>query len=220
MINITKQLLSEWFKWANEEVFNNEIKREPKYVITTNKSRFGQFRPSSWTIEISTAYIRSENAYKNTFLHELCHLYVRQKYGAFVQPHGYEWKKVAERVTTITNGKYGIIKRVNGANEEIIYRNPKGVNNYVVFTDYQGELSISKYANSSYVCDLKDNGVIKDNTPIYYIKANSSELAHLPMHRKGAAKVHWNRSIWSLDDLRGMANSVCIEQYNKYGRVG
>lgn len=120
MIEVTNKLLSEWFKIANERYFNNEIKREPKYLVSEIIGKYGIFKSSTWEINISTAYVRSENAYKNTFLHELCHLYVRQKYGKYVQSHGCEWKCVADKITKLTNGKYGVIKSVGGYDDKNI----------------------------------------------------------------------------------------------------
>ena len=110
MIKITKELLSRWFDKVNNEFFNNEL-RKPDFVITHNRGYFGQFRPSTWTIDISIYWIRSERDYMNTLIHECCHCYVRQKYGSHVQSHGYEWKKVADRINRQMCGKYGIIQR-------------------------------------------------------------------------------------------------------------
>ena len=90
MIKITKELLSIWFDKINEEFFNNELKKT-NFVISHNTGRFGQFRPRTWTIEISTYWVRSERDYMNTLIHECCHCYVRQTYGHRVQSHGHEW---------------------------------------------------------------------------------------------------------------------------------
>ena len=87
MIKITKELLSRWFDKVNNEFFSNEL-RKPDFVITHNRGYFGQFRPSTWTIDISIYWIRSERDYMNTLIHECCHCYVRQKYGSHVQSHG------------------------------------------------------------------------------------------------------------------------------------
>lgn len=215
MIKVTKQLLSEWFKVANEKYFNGEIEREPSYVISTNKSRYGQFRPRTWQIEITTAFIRSENAYKNTFLHELCHLYVRQKYGLHVQSHGYEWKAVAERVTRLTMGKYGIIQRCGGFYETTYLRDNKKMNNFIVFTDKDGELSIGKYSDIEYVMKLKRWNCIKDNTTMYYFTSDDVRMAEIKSRKARARSVSWSYSRYTLGELKAMCNLIDTELYQK-----
>ena len=122
MIKITKELLSEWFDEVNKEFFNNEL-RKTNFVITHNRGHFGQFRPRTWTIEISTYWVRSERDYINTLIHECSHCYVRQKYGIYAQSHGYEWKEVADRINRQMCGKYGTIQRLGGGQDNYVVRN-------------------------------------------------------------------------------------------------
>ena len=219
MIKITKHLLSDWFKVANEKYFNGEIKKEPTYVISTNTSRYGQFRPRTWEIEITTAYIRSENAYKNTFLHELCHLYVREKYGAYVQSHGYEWKEVADRVTRLTKGKYGVIQRCGGYKETTYLRENNKVNHFVVFTDYNGHLSIAKYSDNEYVMKLKRLGCVKENTEMYYFISKDVRMADITLRKARASSVTWNISMFSMGEIKAMANLVDSELYQNFNKA-
>ena len=213
MIKITKELLSDWFKTANEKYFNGEIKREPTYVISNNKSRFGQFRPMTWEIELTTAFVRSENAYKNTFLHELCHLYVRQEYGPYTQSHGYEWKSIADRVTSLTRGKYGIIQRCGGYDEDIQLRNNTKTYNFVVFTDYKGHLAIAKYCDIEYVYKLKREKCIKENSTIYYFSSNDARMANISFRKANARRIYWEISPYPIGKIKDMANLLDTEHY-------
>lgn len=213
MIKITKQLLSEWFKIANEKYFNGEIKREPTYVISNNKSRFGQFRPRTWEIELTTAFVRSENGYKNTFLHELCHLYVRQEYGPYAQSHGYEWKSIADRVTSLTHGKYGIIQRCGGYKEDTNLRNNTKTYHFVVFTDYKGHLAIAKYSNIEYIYNLKRTKCVKENSTIYYFSSNDVRMAKISFRKPNTRYIYWDFSPYSLGEINTMATLLNTEHY-------
>lgn len=219
MIKITKQLLSEWFKVANKKYFNGEIEKEPKYVITTNKSRYGQFRPCTWEIEITTAFVRSENGYKNTFLHELCHLYARQKYGAYIQPHGYEWKEIADRVTRLTKGKYGVIQRCGGYSEHTYLRENNKMSNFVVFTDYTNHFAIAKYSDMEYIVRLKRAKGVKENTTIYYFMSDDSRMAPLTLRRARAKHIAWSYTKYSFDEIKSMCKLVDQELYKNFNQA-
>lgn len=219
MIKITRELLSNWFKEFNRLYFDGEIKREPKYITSTNKSRYGQFSPRQWTIEISTAYVRSERDYINTFLHELCHVYVREKYGTHVQSHGYEWKSIAEVVTNRTYGKYGIIKRVGGGLDKSVLRKANGASKYIVFTDFNGRLSISKYSNEEYVRELIAKGGVMDGTEIRYYISSNVDMETLKARRTNCRYLRWSYSRWSLDEIDKMATLVSKNIYHKFNRA-
>lgn len=215
MIKITKSLLSRWFKVANTKYFNNEIEKEPDYVISTNKSRFGQFScgPNMYSIEISTAYICSERDYMNTFLHELCHLYVRQKYGR-VQSHGKEWKYVANLITMRTKGKYGIIQRVGGHQDKCVLRGKCKVSNFVIFTDYTGRFAVAKYNNAAYPTKLKKMGAVLNNTKMYYIQSDNKEMAEMKLRSANARGIYWTYpKKFTLDELLNMSRLVNTETY-------
>ena len=219
MITITKELLSDWFKKFNRLYFNGEIKREPSYIITNHKSDYGQFSPSTWAIKISTAFIRSERNYINTFLHEMCHLYVREKYGLKVQPHGYEWEEIANTITRVTEGKYGVIKRVGGGLDKNVLRTNNKLNKYVVFIDYEGILSIAKYTNDEYVKQLLKDKCVMNNTEIRYYVSDNVEMAVMKTRRVNCRYIRWNHSKWGLDELDKIAKLVSTNIYSSLKQV-
>lgn len=217
MIKITKELLNEWFDEFNAEFFNGEL-RKTSFVITNNVSRFGQFRPRTWTIEISTACVRTERDYKNTFIHECCHCYVRQKYGHRVQSHGYEWKEIANRINRQMCGKYGTIQRVGGGQDKSVIRD-SNAEKFVAFTDYNGNSSIAKYRDDGYVAKLKRMGCIKSGTKIYYLVSSDNEMARYRFRKVNTNSVRWNYETMGFAEVLKRSDLIKEEDYTKLNKV-
>ena len=217
MIKITKELLSEWFDEVNKEFFNNEL-RKTNFVISHNRSRFGQFRPRTWTIEISTYWVRSERDYMNTLIHECCHCYVRQKYGIYVQPHGYEWKEVANRINQQMCGKFGIIQRCGGGQDKYIVRKTNA-EKFIVFTDYCGRQGIAKFRNDVYVKKLKQAGGVMSGTKIYYLVSDNAELAKVRFRKANSRSISWQYIDFSLGEILDKSSIIKEEMYDGLKKV-
>ena len=217
MIKITKELLSEWFDKVNKEFFNNEL-RKTDFVISHNKGRFGQFRPRTWTIEISTYWIRTERDYMNTFIHECCHCYVRQKYGYRVQSHGYEWKEVAGRINRQMCGKYGTIQRCGGGQDNCVVRNAMA-EKFIVFTDYYGKIAIAKYRDDAYVVRLKQLGGVMSGTKMYYLVSDNAELAMVKFRKVNTLHIRWQHINLTLSEILGKASVIKAEMYENLKKV-
>ena len=85
-----------WFDEFNKQVFNNEL---PKVRITFNNTRrmLGQFYWGNGRgigIKISLFWDRTVDEFRNTLLHEMCHLYCYNK-GWIREGHGARWKAIA-----------------------------------------------------------------------------------------------------------------------------
>lgn len=217
MIKITKELLSEWFDKVNKEFFNNEL-RKTDFVISHNKGRFGQFRPRTWTIEISTYWIRTERDYMNTLIHECCHCYVRQKYGIYAQPHGYEWKEVANRINQQMCGKFGIIQRCGGGQDKYVVRKTNA-EKFIVFTDYHGRQGIAKFRNDAYVKKLKQAGGVMSGTKIYYLVSDNAELAMVKFRKVNTLHIRWQYINLTLSEILGKASVIKAEMYENLKKV-
>ena len=217
MIKITKGLLSRWFDEVNNEFFNNEL-RKPDFVITHNRGYFGQFRPSTWTIDISIYWIRSERDYMNTLIHECCHCYVRQKYGYRVQSHGYAWKEVADRINRQMCGKYGTIQRCGGGqdNDVVRYVNAE---KFIVFTDFRSKIAIAKYRNNTYVVRLKQMDCIKNGTRMYYLVSDNAELAKVKFRKANARSISWQYIDFSLGEILDKSSLIKEEMYEVLKKV-
>ena len=217
MIKITKKLLSEWFDKINNEFFNNELKKT-NFMISHNRGRFGQFRPRTWTIEISTYWIRTERDYMNTLIHECCHCYVRQKYGYRVQSHGYEWKEVADRINRQMSGKYGTIQRLGGGQDNYVVRNAN-IEKFIVFTDFRGKIAIAKYRNNTYIVRLKLMDCIKNGTRMYYLVSDNAELAKVKFRKANARSISWQYIDFSLGEILDKSSLIKEEMYEVLKKV-
>ena len=217
MIKITKELLSEWFDEVNKEFFNNEL-RKTNFVITHNKGHFGQFRPRTWTIEISTYWVRSERDYINTLIHECSHCYVRQKYGIYAQSHGYEWKEVADRINRQMRGKYGPIQRLGGGQDNYVVRNANA-EKFIVFTDFNGNMGIAKYRNDTYIVRLKQMGGVKNGTRMYYLVSDNAELAKVKFRKANARSIYWQHIDFSLGEILDKSSLIKVEMYDGLKKV-
>ena len=85
-----------WFDEYNKEVFNDTL---PQVRITFNNTRrqLGQFYWGNGRgigIKISLYWDRSEEQYRTTLLHEMCHLWCYRK-GWVYEGHGSRWKDIA-----------------------------------------------------------------------------------------------------------------------------
>lgn len=95
--------MNKWFDEFNSIVFNNGL---PKVKITFNNTyrQLGQFYwgPTRGIgIKVSLFYDRTEEQYRNTLLHEMCHLYCYHK-GWKHEGHGSRWKAIADKAYRIT----------------------------------------------------------------------------------------------------------------------
>ena len=95
--------MNKWFDEFNAVVFTNKL---PKVKITFNNTRrqLGQFYWGTTRgigIKISTFYDRKEEGYRNTLLHEMCHLYCYRQ-GWVREGHGPRWKAIADKAYKIT----------------------------------------------------------------------------------------------------------------------
>lgn len=119
----TIKKMEAWFDEFNALVFANKL---PKVKIVFNNTRrqLGQFYwgPTRGIgIKISLFYDRTEEGFRNTLLHEMCHLYC-YKQGWVQEGHGSRWKAIADKAYKIT-GLY--IQRTQ--KDEVFV--PRGVEN-------------------------------------------------------------------------------------------
>lgn len=91
-----------WFDEFNEKVFRNTLPSVPFKFKNTYKE-LGQFHwnGTKLGIDISTYYDADEDAFRNTLLHEMCHLYCHTR-GWVKEGHGRRWKEVARYARSVT----------------------------------------------------------------------------------------------------------------------
>lgn len=104
-----------WFDEFNEEVFRNELPTV-KITFTNTRRQLGQFYwgPARGIgIKISLFWDRNEEQYRNTLLHEMCHLYCYHK-GFIHEGHGSRWKQIAAYATRVTGLKIQRCEDITG----------------------------------------------------------------------------------------------------------
>jgi len=95
--------MSEWFDEFNTLVFSGNLPKV-KITFTNTRNQLGQFYwgPTRGIgIKVSLFYDRTEENFRNTLLHEMCHLYC-YKQGWVHEGHGDKWKAVADKAYRIT----------------------------------------------------------------------------------------------------------------------
>ena len=95
--------MSEWFDEFNTLVFSGNLPKV-KITFTNTRNQLGQFYwgPTRGIgIKISLFYDRKEENFRNTLLHEMCHLYC-YKQGWVHEGHGDKWKAIADKAYRIT----------------------------------------------------------------------------------------------------------------------
>ena len=98
--------MNKWFNEFNSVVFANVLPLVP-ISFTNTRRQLGQFYWGSRHgigIKISLFYDRTEDQYRNTLLHEMCHLYCYHQ-GWRNEHHGPNWVAIARKATRITGLK-------------------------------------------------------------------------------------------------------------------
>lgn len=113
---------------AVDEVFNLIVRYRVYLDITRErKTRHGDFRPpfNGMPARITVNHNLNKYAFLITFLHELAHQIVWEKYQNRVKPHGSEWKTIFSGLLTnfINNGSFPqeIAKSLNKNPDELYH---------------------------------------------------------------------------------------------------
>lgn len=190
---LTKEWIAKSYDKFNIECFGAALPSSLKtdFEITHSRRNLGEFRHDRkrniQTIRISDYYDRSERAYANTLLHEMCHAYVRKRYGDVERPHGPEWNKIACHVMDETDCRYGEIT-CRGCGEKLTPDKAKP-RKYLIFTDRNGIEGVMCTDKPHIMADiLFSKGATKDGV-IYSVATADKNLSALPKRRT----VRWNR---------------------------
>lgn len=165
-----------WFNEYNTLIFEGKL---PKVKISFNNTfrQLGQFYwgPTRGIgIKISLYYDRPEVEYRNTLVHEMCHLYCYKK-GWTHEGHGEHWKAIARKATRITGmpiqrlhegvSDWGVAKKNKG--REQARKERKTAPAIVVDIDY-GTYHFLVKASKKVIWDATDyKGELKPNMKVY-----------------------------------------------------
>ena len=99
--------IEKWYAEYNARVFSNELPASLPFIFTNTRSYLGR---ATWnrtgfsykyTIRISTYFDCTEKDFRNTLVHEMCHIYCFVK-GWLKEHHGARWKAIARKASLIT----------------------------------------------------------------------------------------------------------------------
>lgn len=100
----TLEQVQNWFNEYNALIFHNMLPCV-QFTFTNNRRQLGQFWWKDYGrqkgIKISLYWERNEEHYRNTLLHEMCHLYCYYQ-GWQQENHGKRWKEIAEYAGKLT----------------------------------------------------------------------------------------------------------------------
>ena len=99
-MELTAQILREWFGQFNALYFGNELP-EPRFIVNKARHLLGQFsckkvrqglfrgyKTIGYTIKISEYYDLSAHEYQSTLLHEMIHYYITYARARDTSAHG------------------------------------------------------------------------------------------------------------------------------------
>lgn len=176
-MKINTSILYQWFKEYNHLIFYGELSLVP---ITLNNTRrqLGQFYYGKGSdgrgkgIKISTYYDRPEDEYRNTLVHEMCHLWCYKK-GWIGEHHGKHWKAIAERASRITGLP---IQRVHyGAEDWEVASKNKGREKAIkAKKEAPSLLVVLEYPTYYFVVKTTANVLMKDDSTTWDCKLRTS----------------------------------------------
>lgn len=111
----TLEQLQGWFDEYNRAVFRGELPAV-KFSFFNARRTLGQFYWGSGRgigIKISLFYDRTEDQFRNTLVHEMCHLYC-YCHGWLREHHGARWKKIAAEASRITGMEIRRLDDISG----------------------------------------------------------------------------------------------------------
>lgn len=180
-MTLTIDFIANSFKQFNDEYFNGEL-NTPVFEIMSTKNLLGQccWKPT-FRIRISNYYRRSEKEYQNTILHEMIHLFIRQKGIKDTRTHhGRVFYKYADFI----NGYGWNIARTDSVAGVGVDEKYKTTYHMIAFKDDKGRYFLFRYNPDKYT---------------YYV------------HKLARYKHHYQEPIWftSKDDKKYGHYSAC-----------
>lgn len=179
MIEISVQILNEWFNKFNREYFENQINFNFPIKIINKKVKYlgactiNNFDKMVKSIQINVFYQRNTLDYQNTLIHEMIHAYTQQVYG--VCQHDYLFKRKAREIYNKSNGLYDITTKCNCSFEVSSINANINKSYYIVIykKQYSNDLRIARISKNNiqqnltslqtyYNCTIVNHGYISD----------------------------------------------------------
>lgn len=155
MVEISVQILNEWFNKFNREYFDNQINFNFPIKIINKKVKYlgactiNNFDKMVKSIQINVFYQRNTLDYQNTLIHEMIHAYTQQVYG--VCQHDYLFKRKAREIYNKSNGLYDITTKCNCSFEVSSINANTNKSYYIVIykKQYSNDLRIARISKNN-----------------------------------------------------------------------
>ena len=155
MVEISVQILNEWFNKFNREYFDNQINFNFPIKIVNKKVKYlgactiNNFDKMVKSIQINIFYQRNILDYQNTLIHEMIHAYTQQVYG--VCQHDYLFKRKAREIYNKSNGLYDITTKCNCSFEVSSINANTNKSYYIVIykKQYSNDLRIARISKNN-----------------------------------------------------------------------
>lgn len=184
-------------------------------VFTINESNF--YEETKPIIGVNGNYKRTERAWLNTLVHEMCHYYTYRKGYAPVQAHGPEFRNIAEFVGLKSNGVFDVKRFSNDDDYELDSK----------ISDRNEKREVNKKSKLKVILVFKKNGqvqlvtttsenliykIVTQNTRQFcdkILKSESPELIEY-LWKKGFKNNMKAYRFWPVE------NTDIVNEFNKY----
>lgn len=102
-MQVTISQLSAWFNEFKGIVFDNDMPKV-RFILTNTRVQLGRAmrRGTEYTIKVTNYYDRTATQFRNTLLHEMCHIWCYYK-GYHSDHHtGYHWQQITDKAYRMT----------------------------------------------------------------------------------------------------------------------
>jgi predicted SprT family Zn-dependent metalloprotease len=102
-MQVTISQLTSWFNEFKGIVFDNDMPKV-KFVLTNTRTQLGRAmrKGSEYTIRITNYYDRTITQFRNTLLHEMCHIWCYYKGYRDDHHTGYNWCQITDKAYRLT----------------------------------------------------------------------------------------------------------------------
>ena len=102
-MQVTISQLKNWFNEFKGVVFDNDMPAV-NFVITNTRTALGRAirRGTQYTIKVTNFYDRTTTQFRNTLLHEMCHIWCYYKGYRDDHHTGYHWRQITDKAYRLT----------------------------------------------------------------------------------------------------------------------
>jgi len=102
-MQVTISQLTAWFNEFKGIVFDNDMPKV-RFILTNTRTQLGRAtrRGNDYSIKITNYYDRTATQFRNTLLHEMCHIWCYYKGYRDDHHTGYHWQQITDKAYRLT----------------------------------------------------------------------------------------------------------------------